>query len=78
MELFATFLCQLNFMKIMRLSQKWSKSGHPRLLGILPDIEQRCLSVCLSLRSVQILHTQNSITFIDCHRNIFDLVRMLN
>ena len=31
------FLCQLNFMEIIRLSQSCGKSGHPKFWGILPD-----------------------------------------
>ena len=33
-------LCQLNVMEIIRLSQSRAKSGHPQLLGIIPDLQQ--------------------------------------
>ena len=45
------FLCQSNFVEIIRLSQSSGKSGHPSVLGILPDLRQLCLSVCLRLIS---------------------------
>ena len=39
------FLCQLNFFKIIRLSQCWGESGRLKLLGILPDLTHQCLSL---------------------------------
>ena len=38
------FLCQLNFIEIVRLPQSRREFGHTQLLGILPDLKQWCLS----------------------------------
>ena len=39
------FLCQLNFIEIIRLSQSCGESGHPNLWGKLPDLKQWYLSI---------------------------------
>ena len=41
------FLCQFDFLLIMRVSQSSGESGHLLFFcGILPDLNQWCLSVC--------------------------------
>ena len=44
----ASFLCQLNFMEIIRLSQGWGESGPPQFLGALAGY-RTVVFACLSM-----------------------------
>ena len=39
-----SFLCQLDFMKVMRVLENFGKSGYLRFCWISPDLKQWCLS----------------------------------